>query len=578
MKVLYGLIYEMDTTMQFMYIFLPCVIIALFVAHKLLEDNIRTWVGLTFMPLLVYIIYMTQVYYKGDGELTLERYSIFGVICLFIALWGLAVLLKRSFVAYGVVVSVFSVVLLLINIVLIWAVLLRPNVGNYSRLGWADSLSGAIDYMEQEYVLNDWKQIDYDALRSEYIPRMSEVEESGDENAYIQLLYEFTNEFHDGHVSVRGDLTKRSIAISQLAGNDYGLSMFRCSTGEIVAVLVYEESECFEKGIHNGTVITKWDGVPVEEAAKQVKCIDSSYEFKCWENIHLAQPIFLAGQGGDTVQVTFLNDSGSEETVTLSADGDYKGRRNIALDIFFDTNVIQGNNYSNRILNENIGYIRINEEEYSSDPWFITRCTLACFSHEIYEDLYRRIEAMKREGVDRIIIDLRNNNGGYGFESRTVASLFVDGDIPNKLAYDKNGKEIVASTAKPIKDQGPFSDMKVVVLVNGETCSAGESMTDYLSKGDNVSIMGSTYTWGAVQATGGSVVLTNSEYSIRFPIIPELDDNGQPNVDVGADHHARLKLDYFIEYDRDGVVERFQNPDVDYVLEEAIEYIEKMPN
>ena len=144
--------------------------------------------------------------------------------------------------------------------------------------------------------------------------------------------------------------------------------------------------------------------------------------------------------------------------------------------------------------------------------------------------------------------------------------------------YDKNGKEIVASTAKPIKDQGPFSDMKVVVLVNGETCSAGESMTDYLSKGDNVSIMGSTYTWGAVQATGGSVVLTNSEYSIRFPIIPELDDNGQPNVDVGADYHARLKLDYFIEYDRDGVVERFENPDVDYVLEEAIEYIEKMPN
>ena len=574
MKVLYGLIYEMDASMQFMYIFLPCVIIALFVAHHLLKDSIKTWVGLTLIPLVVYIIYMTQVYYKGDMELTLGRYGVFGVICLIIALWGLAVLLKRSFVAYGVIVSIFAVVLLAINIVLIWAVLLRPSVGNYSRLGWTDSFNGAIDYMEQEYVLNDWKQIDYDALREEYIPRMREVEESGDENAYIQLLYEFTDEFHDGHVGVRGDLSRRTLAISQLAGNDYGLSMFRCSTGEIVAVLVDEESDCFKKGIHDGTVITKWDGVPVEEAAEQVKCIDTHYEFKTWENIHLAQPIFLAGQGGDSVEVTFINDLGKEETATLSANGTYKARRSTALDIIFDTNVIEGENYSNRILNGNIGYIRISEEEYSSDPWFITRCTLASFSQEIYEDLYRRIEAMKNEGVDRIIIDLRNNDGGYGFESRTVASLFVKDDIPLDLTFDKDGEVIVASKAKSIKDQGPFSDMKVVVLVNGETCSAGESMTSYLIKGDNVTIMGSTSTWGAAQATGGSAILTNSEYAIRFPIIPEADENGQPNVDVGADYHARLKPDHFIEYDRDGVVERFENPDVDYVLEEAIEYIE----
>ena len=47
---------------------------------------------------------------------------------------------------------------------------------------------------------------------------------------------------------------------------------------------------------------------------------------------------------------------------------------------------------------------------------------------------------MKREGVDRIILNLRNNNGGYGFETRTVASLFVDGDIPYKLQFDKDEK------------------------------------------------------------------------------------------------------------------------------------------
>ncbi len=36
----------------------------------------------------------------------------------------------------------------------------------------------------------------------------------------------------------------------------------------------------------------------------------------------------------------------------------------------------------------------------------------------LYGLIYEMDETMKREGVDRIIIDLRNNNGGYGFESR----------------------------------------------------------------------------------------------------------------------------------------------------------------
>ncbi len=573
MKVLYGLIYEMDIAMQFMYIFLPSIIAILFILHHFLKEHRKIWVGLTLIPLVVYAVYMSLVYYKGDMELTIERYTIFGIISLFIALWGLAVLLKRSFVAYGVIISVFSGVLLLVEIVLIWAVLLRPNVGNYSKLGWTDSFSGAIDYMEQEYVLNDWKQIDYDMLREKYIPRMREIEESGDENAYIQLLYEFTDEFHDGHVGVRGDFTARKLAVSQLAGNDYGLSMFRCSTGEVAAVLVSEDSDCAKYGIHDGTVITKWNGVPVDEAAETVHCLDASYEFKTWENIHMAQPIFLAGQGGDEVEVTFINDDGKEETAALTANGSYISRKEAALDIIFDTNVIQGENYSNRIINGNIGYIRISEEEYSTDPWFNTKCTLASFSEEIYEDLYRRIEAMKKEGVDRIILDLRNNNGGYGFESRTIASLFFEGDIPCELEFDKDGKVIVASHARPIKDQGPFSDMKVVVLVNGETCSAGESLTNYLSKGKNVTIMGSTSTWGACQATGGSAILTDSKYAIRFPIIPDVDENGLPNVDVGADYHTRIEMDYMVEYDLNEVVEVFENPEVDHVLEEAIELI-----
>ena len=94
----------------------------------------------------------------------------FGIVALMIALWGLAILLNRSFVAYTILMTVTNVVILLLNIIVIWAVYLRPNVANYSCLSWTESFERTIDYLEKEYILNDWKEIDYDRIREELIP------------------------------------------------------------------------------------------------------------------------------------------------------------------------------------------------------------------------------------------------------------------------------------------------------------------------------------------------------------------------------------------------------------------------
>ncbi|MCR4598624.1 MAG: S41 family peptidase [Acetatifactor sp.] len=572
MKILYGLIYEMDSAMQFMYVFLLCSLIVIPVLHRFLKNHIKIWSLISMIPLAVYVVFLCKEHYVGNTELTIQRYTAFGLVALFIALYGLAIFFKRSFKAYTIIMCMTNVVILLLNIIVIWAVYLRPNVANYSALGWTDSFEKTIDYLEKEYILNEWKEIDYARIREELIPKVREAEQNHDELAFVAALYELKYEFHDGHVTVRGNMAQRNAAIAMMAGNDYGFSMFRAKTGEVVAILVDEESEAYKNGIHNGTIITKWDDVPIDEACAGVKCIDREHPFQTTENIYIGQPIFLAGQGGDQLKVTFISDDHKEMSVTLSPCGEYVHRRTQTLEILFNDKVISRDNYSLTMIDDHIGYLRIWEEEYSPDPFFITKCTIAGFSQKIYDKLDAGLEELSKQGMDRIIIDLRNNEGGNGFESRTVASLFTSNPIPHYLTLYKDGEYQVVSEAKK-SGACKWDNIPIVVLVNGQTVSAGEILTHYLKGSKNVTIIGNTTTWGAAQGTGGSTVLTDSKYEFRFPITLEIGSDHLPIVDVKADGNTRLTLDYQIDYSIEELVEMFENPEKDTVLQEAIDYI-----
>ena len=150
MKIIYGLIYEMDFAMQFMYVFLLCSLIIIPVLHRFLKDHIKIWLFICLIPLTVYMVFLCKEHYVGNTELTIERYTVFGLVALLIALYGLAIFLKRSFMAYTIIMLFTNVTLLLLNIIIIWAVYLRPNVANYSALGWTDSFEKTIDYLEKE--------------------------------------------------------------------------------------------------------------------------------------------------------------------------------------------------------------------------------------------------------------------------------------------------------------------------------------------------------------------------------------------------------------------------------------------
>lgn len=99
-------------------------------------------------------------------------------------------------------------------------------------------------------------------------------------------------------------------------------------------------------------------------------------------------------------------------------------------------------------------------------------------------------------GVDKVILDLRNNGGGYVSAARELLSLWVDGE-PIVIQKSKHSND---SVTYAYSGRAILKDMKTVVLVNGATASASEITAGALQDYGKATILGeTTYGKGVVQ-------------------------------------------------------------------------------
>lgn len=119
-----------------------------------------------------------------------------------------------------------------------------------------------------------------------------------------------------------------------------------------------------------------------------------------------------------------------------------------------------------------------------------------------------------KRGVNKVILDLRGNGGGYVSAAKDLLSLWIDGNtiLVQKSKHAGNTEE-KASSGKAI-----LKDMKTVVLVNGSTASASEIVAGALQDYGKATVVGEkTYGKGVVQnlydLSGGTVLkVTTAEW------------------------------------------------------------------
>lgn len=160
-----------------------------------------------------------------------------------------------------------------------------------------------------------------------------------------------------------------------------------------------------------------------------------------------------------------------------------KGAKNTKIDIKY---VRQGKT--------NLTQIILDEVEVKSVPFFgkiddkTGYIVLAHFNRKASQETKEALEQLKREGAERIILDLRGNPGGLLNEAVNICNLFVPKNeiiVTTKSKIEKHN-----NTYKTTRDPVDIN-IPLVVIVNGRSASASEIVSGALQDLDRAVVVGS---------------------------------------------------------------------------------------
>ena len=137
------------------------------------------------------------------------------------------------------------------------------------------------------------------------------------------------------------------------------------------------------------------------------------------------------------------------------------------------------------------------------------------FGASTYEEAKTYLQKFQAEGMKNLLLDLRDDGGGYLTSVKNIAGLFLDSDaiVINQISADGSSLITYADGDKIEGING------ITILVNGNTASAAEVLTLALKEQrDDVTLVGEqTYGKGTVQVTksfsdGSALKYTNSKW------------------------------------------------------------------
>lgn len=257
-------------------------------------------------------------------------------------------------------------------------------------------------------------------------------------------------------------------------------------TGICTISRVFDNGPALEAGVQKGDILYLVEDLTVD----------------AW-NLQEAVDI-MRGTPGTDVNVTFLR-NGEEMHYVLT-------RANITV-----------NQIESMMLEDKIGYIALYQ-----------------FSGDCANEFDQHLKGLLAQGAEGIILDLRDNPGGWVEDARAIGDLFLDAGDLCYLVY-KGGYE-----AHEYKTRDGKADVKLVVLVNENSASSSEILTGALQDRADATVVGTqSFGKGIVQVVnyvgddGSGFQMTVAQYftpngnavhqiGITPDVVVELaeDDNG----------------------------------------------------
>lgn len=328
-------------------------------------------------------------------------------------------------------------------------------------------------------------------------------------NAYIDAYYIFDvdqeameNSLLAGYVSGLGDpysvyYTEEELdsVLESSSGAYYGIGVLvgQMEDGSLQVVNVFSNSPAMEAGMQKEDRIIGVDGQSVE-------------------GMELDQVVaYIKGAEGSQVTVTVYRES-TGETLDLSME-----RREVEVDTV-----------EHRMLDNNVGYLQLVE-----------------FDDVSLEQMEAALADLESQGMEGLILDLRDNPGGLLTSVVDIADLFLD-EANIFYMEDKAGNRVDYDAQDGTSYQGP-----IVILVNGNTASAAEVLSGTLQDHGVAQLVGTTtFGKGIVQtfyelSDGSGVKLTTAHYftpngtdihgtGIEPDVTVEMETGADPDVQLEA--------------------------------------------
>nr|WP_240163956.1 S41 family peptidase [Spirosoma taeanense] len=163
------------------------------------------------------------------------------------------------------------------------------------------------------------------------------------------------------------------------------------------------------------------------------------------------------------------------------------------------------------------------------------------FSETTYDEFKTALASLKAQGMTQLLMDLRNNPGGYMDRATSIADEFIAG---NKLLVYTDGKDNRYDRQTFARIAGQFEEGPLVVLVDEGSASASEIVAGALQDHDRALIVGRrSFGKGLVQmpvqlSDGSELRLTISRYytpsgrSIQKPYLPGKEGDYEKDLEL----------------------------------------------
>ena len=266
-----------------------------------------------------------------------------------------------------------------------------------------------------------------------------------------------------------------------------GCTVATLEDGTISVIDMFENSPSYKAGLKVGDIILKVDG--------------ESYE----------------GKNSNDISNYIKNSGKSKIVLTVKRDNEEK-------DISINLSKVEIPHVSGKVIEQDskkIGYIKI-----------------SLFASNSYKQFKNKLDALEKSNIDDLIIDVRDNSGGYLSSVTDICNLFLD---KGKVIYqleDSKGKVKKKDTTKEKRKYD------IVVLINGGSASASEILASAIKESYGGDIVGTnSYGKGTVQQTKKLLDGSMIKYTTQKWLTP--DGNSINEVGVTPTKVVELNEEYF---------------------------------